>query len=298
MFLPTLRQLQYLVAVVELRHFGLAAARCGATQSTLSAGIQDLEGLLGVQLMERTKRKVLPTPLGLEIAARAEALLGDAAEIVTLAKMSDGPLAGPLKLGVIPTIGPFLLPRVLPGIRAAHPELVLQLVEEQSSRLVEMLNAGTLDAALLAFPYPLGNLEHVIFWRENFLLALPKGHDLIDTGQITVDRLTRERLLLLQEGHCLTDHALSACRLEGMRSQASFQGTSLYTLLQMVAGGQGMTFVPEMAASDSLFSTGEIALAPLDEPGPHREIGIAWRPASARKEGFRLLGETMAELLT
>jgi LysR family hydrogen peroxide-inducible transcriptional activator len=297
MNLPSLKQLQYLVAVIELRHFGQAAKRCFVTQSTLSAGIQELENQLDAKLLERSKRKVMPTRKGLEVARQAEQLLSMAESLVRSARDDGTPLAGPLSLGVIPTIGPFLLPRVLPQIRETYPHLELRLVEDQTDRLLERIHAGNLDAAIIAFPYATGNLEHEMFWQENFRLAMPQRHPLSHAGTISTDALPRDELLLLEDGHCLTDHALAACKLEGLKSSASFQGTSLYTLLQMVAGGQGITFVPEMAMGTELLSSTEIALTPLADQGPHREIGLVWRNTYFRKEDLKLLAEKMKTLL-
>ena len=298
MNLPTLRQLKYLVAVVELRHFGRAAERCFVTQSTLSAGIQELESLLGAQLLERSKRKVLPTPLGIELSKRAQQLISQAVEMVEIARDDGTPLSGPLRLGVIPTIGPFLLPQVLPGIRHTFPKLELSLLEDQSSRLLERLEAGTLDAAVMAFPYPVGNMQTEIFWRENFLVALPKGHPLATAEALSTDDLPREELLMLEEGHCLSDHTLAACKLSNLKNSANFQGTSLYTLIQMVAGGLGITFLPEIAINSELMNSGEIVLLPLAEPGPHRQIGLVWRKSYFRKDDFHLLAQQMSELLS
>jgi LysR family transcriptional regulator, hydrogen peroxide-inducible genes activator len=296
MNLPTLRQLQYLVAVVELKHFGQAAQRCCVTQSTLSAGIQELEELLGAVLLERDKRKVMPTPLGEELAAHARHLLEQAAWMVARAHSGGEALQGRLRLGVIPTIGPFLLPKVLPAVRRAYPHLHLQLREDQSARLLEQLENGLLDAAVLAFPFAIKNLAHEIFWEEDFMLALPAGHALSVAPRLSSENLPQDELLLLEEGHCLTDHALNVCRLA--RSGSAFQGTSLYTLLQMVAGGQGMTFVPEMAVTPDLLSLGEITLVRLAEPGPHRRIGLVWRPTYPYGEALRTLAHTLAEALS
>ncbi len=297
MNLPTLRQLQYLIAVVEERHFGRAAGRCFVTQSTLSAGIHELENLLGTRLLERSKRKVLPTPLGEEMARRAQRIVGMAGELVEMARHEDAPLCGPLRLGVIPTIGPFLLPRVLPEIRRSFPRLELSLIEEPTERLLAQLEAGTLDTAILAFPHAVGNRVHEIFWREDFLVALPKGHPLANHKSITSKMLPRRELLLLADGHCLTDHALAACKFKDMKTSEVFQGTSLYTLLQMVAGGQGITLIPEMAVSSEWLGSGEVGLVPLAEPGPHREIGLVWRETSFRQADMQLLAQTIGEIL-
>ena len=203
--------------------------------------------------------------------------------MVKLAKWGEEVLSGPLRLGVIPTIGPFLLPRILPQIRQQYPHLQLQITEDQSSRLVESLELGQLDVAILAFPYPIKRLEFQVAFQERFYIALPRGHDLEKQVSIEASLLPKEELLLLKEGHCLSDHALSACHLEGIRGSVGFQGTSLYTLVQMVAGGQGITFIPEMAIGDAVFNGDEIRLKPLDEPGPHREIGLVWRSTYFRK---------------
>ncbi len=295
--LPTLRQLQYLVAVVELKHFGKAAERCFVSQSTLSAGIQELEELLGNTLLERNKRRVMPTRIGEEIADKARHLLALAVDLAETGRPGADPLSGRLAIGVIPTIGPFLLPKVLPDIRAAYPRLELTLVEDQSARLVRKVESGDLDAAILAFPYPLGALHHRIFWRENFCVAMPRAHPLASASRLSTRHLPGDELLLLEEGHCLTDHALAACHLEGLRGHAAFKGTSLYTLLQMVAGGQGLTFVPQMALGDTLLQSEEIRITELAESGPHREIGLVWRASYHKTDDLGLLAEGFGESL-
>jgi LysR family hydrogen peroxide-inducible transcriptional activator len=295
--LPTLRQLQYLVAVVELKHFGKAAERCFVSQSTLSAGIQELEELLDNTLLERNKRRVMPTPIGEEIADKARQLLALAVDLAETGRPPSGPLSGRLSIGVIPTIGPFLLPKVLPRVRASYPELELILVEDQSARLVQKVESGDLEAAILAFPYPLATLRHQIFWRENFCVAMPREHPLASAKSLSTRNLPGDELLLLEEGHCLTDHALAACHLEGLRGHAAFQGTSLYTLLQMVAGGQGLTFVPQMALSDALLQSDEIHITELAESGPHREIGLVWRSTYHRVDDLGLLTSAFSSAL-
>jgi LysR family hydrogen peroxide-inducible transcriptional activator len=295
--LPTLRQLQYLVAVVELRHFGQAASRCFVTQSTLSTGIQELENTLGSQLLERTKRKVIPTQLGRVLAQQAQHILGLTSELVEMAREGRQLLSGKLYLGVIPTIGPFLLPKVLPGIRERFPQLELMLVEDQSARLLDRLHSGELDTAILAMPYDIGNLQHLEFKDENFCVAFPRGHAMSQGGPVTATELPGNELLLLEEGHCLRDHALAACHLEGLRGSAAFQGTSLYTLIQMVVGGQGITFLPEMAVDTELMQQADISFRPLAEKGPHRQLSLVWRPSWHRKQELYLLADAMAELL-
>ena len=297
MNLPSLKQLQYFIAVAELQHFGRAAEQCFVTQSTLSAGVQELESLLGTPLFERSKRQVMLTPKGELLLPRAREIVSLSRELVETAKSDGTPLSGVLRLGVIPTIGPFLLPKVLPVIRHQYPQLELLLFEDQSARLMERLGAGDLDAAIIAFPFSTEHFEREVFWSEDFLVALPKSHPLAGARSISTTHLPRDELLLLEEGHCLTDHALSACHLEGLKSKAAFQGTSLYTLLQMVAGGQGMTFVPQMAVTTELVKSGEVALVALAEPGPHRQIGLVWRKTYHRKSDMHLLAEEMKKVL-
>ncbi|TPW18510.1 MAG: LysR family transcriptional regulator hydrogen peroxide-inducible protein activator [Halothiobacillaceae bacterium] len=297
MHLPSLKQLQYLLAVVELRHFGQAAERCFVTQSTLSAGISELESLLGVQLLERTKRKVSPTPLGLDLADKARLILQQAAELVETAQTAHLPLNGVVRLGVIPTVGPFLLPRVLPPIRLRFTGLQLYLIEEQTAQLLERLDSGELDCAVLALPYELRRMEYQLFMQENFWVAFPVGHPLSHGGPISSVELPVDELLLLEEGHCMRDHILSACHRPGLQRSAAFQGTSLYTLLEMVAGGQGITLLPAMAISSGLVNHERIRLRALAEAGPHRELGLVWRATYHRQQEMHLLAETLQQLV-
>ncbi|MCF6353997.1 MAG: hydrogen peroxide-inducible genes activator [Candidatus Polarisedimenticolaceae bacterium] len=298
MNLPTIRQLQYLVAVIELRHFGKAAERCFVTQSTLSAGIQELEALFDAKLLERTKRKVIPTRLGMELLEKSRQLLKLSAEMVDIARSDARLLSGRLRLGVIPTISPFLLPQVLPGIREHFSALELFLLEDQTARLLERLATGDLDAAILALPYDIGALESEVFWEEDFWVAFPKNHRLSTGGSIASRLLPPGELLLLEEGHCFRDHALSACQMQNLRYSAVFQGTSLYTLIQMVAGGQGITFIPEMAIGSEWMRQSSISFRPLSERGPHRQISLVWRPGFYRKQDLHLLAKCMGETLT
>ncbi|MFV2056262.1 MAG: LysR substrate-binding domain-containing protein [Thiohalomonadales bacterium] len=297
MHLPSTRQLQYLLAVTELRHFGQAAERCFVSQSTLSTGIQELESLLGVKLLERTKRKVLPTSMGLEIAEKARQVLALSAEMVELARSEQALMAGVLKLGVIPTIGPFLLPKVLPAVREQFPELQLFLIEDQSARLLQRLDAGEIDCAIFALPYDLGKHEHKKFFEENFYVAFPHDHCLSQGGPIASVELPVEQLLMLEDGHCFRDHALSVCHFSGLQQRAAFEGTSLYTLMEMVAGGQGITFLPAMAIDSSLAQQAEISLRPLADKGPHRNIGLVWRSTFHKKRELNLLMELMETVL-
>ena len=288
--IPTLRQLRYLVAVVDRCHFGQAAAACTVSQSTLSASIQELEELLGAPLLERTKRSVVPTALGRNVADRARGLLKGAEDLMDAGLAARDPLSGPLHLGVIPTIGPFLLPRAMPRLRESFPKLQLYLREDQTARLLERLDSGELDAVLLALPYALGDLEVMDLGEDRFSIVYPAGH-------VPASSIADENLLLLEDGHCLRDQALAACELEGARRNAGFNGTSLHTLAQMVANGLGVTLMPQMALDAGILRGLDVTVRPLTGAVPHRRIGLVWRRSSARAETFRALGGALkAEL--
>ncbi|MEO5336031.1 MAG: hydrogen peroxide-inducible genes activator [Magnetospirillum sp. WYHS-4] len=295
--LPTLRQLRYLVELLEARHFGRAAEACLVTQSTLSAGLQELEGLLGVRLVERTKRRVVPTPIGLEVAERARRTLQEAEGLVEAARAGAEPLTGGLRLGVIPTIGPYLLPRVLPELRRRFPALRPYLREDQTARLLDQLAAGDLDLLILAFPYDTPQAETMMVADDPFWLACPQGHPLARRKNISPDEIPPAELLLLEDGHCLRDHALSACGLERGAARGRFQGTSLHTLLEMVAGGMGITLVPGMATRSHLVEASSVEVRPLAETAAPRKIGLAWRRTSGRRKEFQMLGGALKEIL-
>ncbi len=300
MNLPTLRQLQYLTAVIHLKHFGHAADQCFVTQSTLSAAIQDLESLLGAPLLERTNRKVIPTALGIELAQRAQYILSLSADLVDLAQSEHRSSTGRVRMGVIPSIAPFLLPKVLPTIRLHFPQLELILIEDQSEPLLNNLRAGNIDIALLAFPFDIEGLDHTIFGEESFWVALPKNHSLATKKQITAAQLPIEDLLLLSEGHCLRQHALSACQLPATSQRTSLQGTSLYTLIEMVAGGLGITLIPEMAINSDMVSHADICVRPLiaQDKKPTRGLGLVWRPSYQRSATLELLANAFARAVT
>ena len=299
MNLPTLRQLHYLITVVEQKHFGRAAEQCFITQSTLSASIQDLENLLDAILLERTNRKVMPTPLGLEVAQRAQHILSLTSDLVDVVRSEHNPSTGKIRLGVIPSICPFLLPKALPAIRQQMPYLDLILIEDQSEHLVNKLRAGEIDIALLAFPFETKELDQHIFGEESFWVALPKHHPLASKKQISADNLPIADLLLLSEGHCLREHALSACQLPATAQRTSLQGTSLYTLIEMVAGGLGITLIPEMAIDTDMVSHADICIRPLiaKNNNPIRELGLVTRPSYQRTETIALLSQAFAKAL-
>lgn len=292
--IPTLRQLRYLVAVADHRHFGRAAEDCLVTQSTLSAGIQELETLLGVALIERTRRQAVPTPLGEEIVRRARVLLQAADELAEVAAAGQQPLSGLLRLGVIPTVAPYLLPPRLPAVRARYPELRLYLREDQTAKLLDLVVRGRLDAALIALPYETGGLERLLLGAERLSIACPAGHRLATRAGITAADLEGERLLVLEDGHCLREHALTACHLVPGRANEDLQGTSLGTLVQMVASGLGLTFLPEMAVEVETRREPNVVAVPLAEAASFREIALVFRPGVARAGDFARLGAMLA----
>lgn len=285
----TLRQLEYVVAVADHKSFRRAAEACAVTQPALSAQVAQLEHALGAQIFERDRRKVLVTPTGAEIVARARATLAEAAQIVEVARTAAQPLTGTLRLGVIPTIAPYLLPVVLPAVRAAYPKLRPVLREEQTARLLAQLEDGRLDAAILALPVP-GDLAAIPLYREDFLLAAPATHELARRARLREDDLDGEDVLLLEDGHCLRDQALAVCSQAGSHEVAELRATSLPTLVQMVASGQGVTLLPEMAAG-VLAGRGSGVATTRFAPAPGREVGLVWRMSSARGRELGLLAE-------
>jgi LysR family hydrogen peroxide-inducible transcriptional activator len=284
-----LKDLRYLVAVADLRHFGRAAARCFVSQPTLSAQLKKLEQSLGVQLIERAPHKVALTPAGEEIVARARRIIEASDEMVTLARSQRDPLAGRLRLALLPTIGPYLLPQVAPLIRKSLPRLELHLYEHQTVPMLEKLHAGELDLGILALPVALDGLEARELYREPFTVALPDGHALAGRAALRVADLKGERLLLLEDGHCLRDQALEVCSKVGVREQQDFRATSLETLRQMVAAGAGVTLLPELAGRGAYRNARGVALRPFAKPAPVRHIGAVWRKSSARRAAIEAL---------
>ena len=293
--LPTMKQLQYLVALADARHFGRAAERCHITQSTLSAGIRDLEAVLGVAVAERSNRRVVITRVGERIAERAKALLRDAEEIMEVARVGKAPMTGEIRLGVIPTIGPFLLPRVLPALRERFPDLTIYLREEQTAPLLARLEDGELDVGLIALPCDTGDLGVEVVGEDEFLFACNRDHALAGSERVSLEALEGERLMLLEEGHCLRGHALDVCGMGDARARAQFEASSLHTLVQMVAAGIGVTLVPRLAADAGIARGTDISLARLAAPASRR-IGLAWRRTSLRTEDFRCLAGALSEL--
>lgn len=294
--LPTLRQLRFLVSVVERRHFSTAADDCLVSQSTLSAAIQELEALLGVKLLERTKRVVIPTAVGLDLAARAKKLIRDAEALVEAAQDARDPMAGALNLGVIPTIGPFLAPRIMPVLRNSFPTLKIYLREEQSAPLLARLDNGRIDAAIIALPYPSDEFESFDLGSDRFFVVCPSSHPLARREVVRGSDMADEELLLLEDGHCMREHALAACSFDARRA-GGFHGTSLHTLVQMVASGLGLTLAPEMAIEGGLLRGLDLVAVPLEQGAPARRIALVWRPTSSRKGLFRSLGASLREMM-
>jgi LysR family hydrogen peroxide-inducible transcriptional activator len=292
-YLPTLRQLQYLVAVHDEGHFGRAAESCFVTQSTLSAGVQELEKLLGTKLVERSRQGIRFTPLGKEIVQRARRLLRDAEEIAGLAKAAGRPLSGELSMGVIPTIAPFLLPRVLPHLRKTYPELKLYLREETSQQACDALHRGGLDCVLLALPFPCGEVEAELLFDDELLLALRENEAGNLPRPVPPAAISSSELLLLEDGHCLTEHSLAAC---GRRApNSAMLGTSLHTLVQMVDNGMGLTLVPQMAVDAGILDGTSLVSRKLDADNAARRIALIWRRKSPREAEFRLLAKLLRE---
>lgn len=276
-----LRDLKYLVALAEHRHFGHAAAACFVSQPTLSAQIRKLEDELGVSLVERAPRRVMLTPVGQEIAERARRIIADVEQMSEVARRSRDPEAGSVRLGLFPTLAPYLLPHVLPGIRERFPRLELLLVEEKTDQILARLREGRLDAGILALPVHDEQLHAEALFDEPFMLAAPRDHPIAARGCLTPDDLRNADLLLLEEGHCLRDQALDVCHLAGAGERKGFRATSLETLRQMVAAGVGMTLLPMLAVQPPVPPSPDVALLPFEGDPPHRRIAMVWRRSSA-----------------
>jgi LysR family hydrogen peroxide-inducible transcriptional activator len=296
--LPTIRQLQYLKLLAEHGAFGKAAEAAHVTQPTLSAGIQELERTLGAPVVDRARTGVILTPVGEEALRRATVILNEAEELVEAAKNAGQPLTGRFRLGVIPTIAPFLLPGALPLLRQRFPKLRLFLREDLTQRLIAQLKAGRLDAALIALPFDTAGLEWAHVSDDELLAAVPADHPLAREATASPEAMERENLILLEDGHCLREHALSACKLSPPRAgsgEEPFAATSLPTLVQMVGSGLGVTFLPQMAVSAGLADAAHVAVRPLAADHAAREIVVAWRAGSNRRAEGRLLAEVLKE---
>ena len=293
--LPTLRQLQYLKLLAEQGSFSRAAEAAHVTQPTLSAGIQELERTLGGPVVDRGRSGVILTPLGEEAVHRAGDILARAEDLVQAARSAGRPLSGRFRLGVIPTVAPFLLPRALPLLRARYPELKLFLREDLTARLIVGLKSGALDAALIALPYDTTGLEHAEVGLDELAAVMPANHRLCVNERLTPEALAGEELILLEDGHCLREHALGACDVDTPGGERSYAATSLHTLVQMVGSGLGISLLPSMAIEAGLADSAPVAVRPLDAERSRREIVVAWRAGSSRGSDARLLAEVLKD---
>ncbi|KEO90431.1 LysR family transcriptional regulator [Erythrobacter longus] len=292
-YLPTLKQLQYLVALHEAGHFGRAADASFVSQSTLSAGIRELESLLGVTLVERSRRVVRFTRLGDQVVEKANKILREAEELAELVQAAGKPLTGELRMGVIPTIAPFMIPRILPRLRRERPDLQLMLREETSQDAIESLQHGRVDCVLLALPFDTGEVEKAKISDDRLFVAFPKDDPRMPPATVDPDLLDYGSLLLLEDGHCLRNHALTACNRSELRASAGMIGTSLHTLVQMVDNDLGLTILPEMALDAGILSGTEVVARPMENGTAKREITLVWRKNSPREADFKLLADEL-----
>jgi LysR family transcriptional regulator, hydrogen peroxide-inducible genes activator len=292
-----LRDLQYLVAVAETRHFGRAAEACFVSQPTLSTQIKKLETELGVELIERNPRHIMLTDAGQRIVERARIVLGEAENIRSIAKQSQDPESGTLRVGLFPTLAPYLLPHVVPQVHARFPRLELLLVEEKTEVIIERLRNGRLDVGVLARPVHEDQLHEEFLFAEDFVLAVPADDPLAESnGPVDVSALAQENVLLLEEGHCLRDQALEVCQLAGASERTGFRATSLETLRQMVAAGVGVTLLPELAVRPPVASSGDVRLLRFQDPVPRREIAMYWRRTNVYRDFLPRLAEVFRDL--
>lgn len=291
-----LRDLQYLVALAEYRHFGRAADASFVSQPTLSTQIRKLEDELGVALVERTPRKVLLTETGREIARRARGVLSQVDEIKSIAQRTRDPESGTIRLGIFPTLGPYLLPHVVPRLRERFPRLELLLREEKTEQVLHMLREGTLDAGILALPVHDESLHTEFLFEEPFLLAVPNDHELARHGPLRMDDLAEQNLLLLEDGHCLRDQALEVCHLAGAGEKTGFRATSLETLRQMVSANVGITLLPALAVKPPVAQSPNVSLVAFESPAPSRRIAMLWRKSSAMTPFFEALAAVIRSI--
>ena len=291
---PSTKQLQYFVALAETGHFGRAAGASFVSQSAFSNAIKELENTLDTQLVDRTNRQVTITAKGQQVATQARLVLRDIDDLIELAAGEKQPLTGELRLGVIPTIAPFLLPHVLPRLRREYPQLKLYLAEDQTQRIYERLMEGELDVLLLALPWEMRGVEVTNLFRDPFRLACHEKTTRVDPENYRFNRLDADSILLLEDGHCLRDHALAACKIRSTQKVQRFAASSLLTLVEMVDADLGISFLPAMSEGSSLLRNTRVKLYPLAEIS-YRQIGLAWRKGSGRVEEFKLLGSFLAK---
>lgn len=288
---PTLKQLKYLTALAEHAHFGNAARACHVSQSTLSAAVLELEDTLGSALVERNNRQLILTALGQDVVQRGRNILMEVDDLVAVCEASAEPFTGKMRFGVIPTIAPYTLPHLLKRLRRKYPDFQLFIREDLSANLVAALQQGELDVLLLALPYPADNVETMHLYDDEFLFACPRDHALASAGRVCTADLRQQDLLLLEDGHCLRDHALEACKLSDSELSIAYQATSLNTIVQMVANGIGVTLLPKMALDAKILSGTEVITRQFREHNVARSIGLMWRRKTPRRAEFHLLGE-------
>jgi len=289
-----LRMLSYLVTLGDTRHFGKAAEACFVSQPTLSAQIKKLEKQLGVVLLERQPRNLLLTPVGEAVVALAKKMLADAGEIENIVKAWQDPLAGPLRIGLIPTLGPYLLPHVVAELRGALPDLGCQYLEYQTDPLLERLHAGDIDLGFLALPVETEGLVVRTLFSEPFRLAVSRDHPLAGKRTVSMEDLGGEKFMLLEDGHCLRDQALEICALSGIEEDQGFRATSLETLRHMVAAGAGMTLLPALAIDRPAWKADNVVAVPFADPAPSRQIAAIWRATSARRAAIDAICDTVS----
>lgn len=294
----SLKQLHYALAVEKVLHFKKAAEACNVSQSALSTAITELEKQLGVTIFERNNKQVLVTNNGKLILNKAKKIKLELDELLQVSQTNKQPFFNSMTIGVIPTIGPYLLPKVLPEMRKQYPKFKLKIIEEQSHVLVDMVRNGDIDAAVLALPFQIDGLMQFDFWQEDFYWVSHKDECSSQMKEISSDELEIEKLMLLKDGHCLKDHALAACSLQNKKQDADFDSASLHTLIQMVAGKLGSTLVPQMALDQLIYNESELRAIHLNEPGPHRTISLIIRPNYVRTKEITLLKELFNTQLT
>jgi LysR family hydrogen peroxide-inducible transcriptional activator len=285
----SLKQLSYAVAVGKTLHFKKAADACSVSPSALSSALTELEKQLGIQIFERDNKKVLVTPLGKQFLEKAGQIKLEVDDLYQMSQALKSPLSTPLSMGLIPTIAPYLLPKVLPKLRAQYPDFKLQIIEEQSHVLVDMVRNGDLDTAILALPFPIEGLLAFEFWREDFFWVTHCDDEQANQSEISSDELEQDELMLLKDGHCLKDQALAACKFKSAEAADALSSTSLTTLIQMVAGKMGTTLVPAMALDQLISDSSELRAVHLNEAGPHRKIAFITRPNYAGVANIQLL---------
>ncbi|AZQ84842.1 hydrogen peroxide-inducible genes activator [Colwellia sp. Arc7-635] len=293
----SLKQLHYALAVEKTLHFKKAADACNVSQSALSTAIIELEKQLGTTIFERNNKQVLITSSGQLILNKAKTVKLELDELLQISQSNKQPFINSMTIGVIPTIGPYLLPKVLPEVRRQHPHFKLKIIEEQSQVLVDMVRNGDIDAAILALPFPINGLMSFDFWQEDFYWVSHKDECPSQLKEITSEELEIDKLMLLKDGHCLKDHALAACSMQNAKQDTDFDSASLHTLIQMVAGKLGTTLVPQMALDQLIYNESEIRAIHLNEPGPHRTISLVIRPNYVRTNELTLLRDIFGEQL-